>query len=183
MTDTFTACCLRTRPADANDRGDTIYVRAVGAARFVFENGTWTAHASSWLCGGHPDPDGTALHWIAHHAAVQPLVFWSLHEAVEQAFALADQVDLMGDADPAEDLKAIRMAFGRSVIPSVDAYYPYARTMRQAAQGDDRNRELVGMMRNAKDLPLVTLHRSVIAEAELIGRLAIRALGRGAELD
>lgn len=183
MTDTFTACCLRTRPADTNDRGDTIYVHAAGAARFVFENGIWTAHASSWLCGGHPDPDGTTLQWIAHQAAVQPLVFWSLYAAVEQAFALADQVDLMGYADPAEDLKTIRMAFGRSVIPSVHAHYPHARSMRDAARGDERNRELVGLMRDAKKMPLITLHRSVIAEAELIGRLAIKALGRGAELD
>ena len=183
MTDTFTVCCLRTRAADANDRGDTLYIHAAGAARFVFENGHWTAHTSSWVCGGHSDPDGTALQWIANHAVMQPLVFWSLPEFVQEAIALVDQVDISANRDPTDDLKAIRMAVGRSAIPSVQAHYPRAELATAASLDDERNRMLFIEMLGTGDTSLISLHRSVIAEAEFIGRLAIKALGRGAELD
>lgn len=183
MTDTFTVCCLRTRIADANDRGDTIYIHAAGAARFVFEDRHWAAHTSSWLCGGHSDPDGTALQWIANQAVMQPLVFWSLPEFVQQAIALVDQVDISGPNDPTDDLKAIRMAVGRSAIPSVQAHYPNTELATTASPDDERNRTLIIEMQGSGDTSLISLHRSVIAEAELIGRLAIKALGRGAELD
>ena len=183
MTDTFTVCCLRTRAADANDRGDTIYIHGAGAARFVFENGHWTAHTSSWVCGGHSDPDGTFLQWVANKAVMQPLVFWSLQVFVQQAIALVDQVDISGNCDPSDDLKAIRMAVGRSAIPSVQAHYPNTELATTASPDDERNRTLIIEMQAAGDLSLISLHRSVIAEAELIGRLAIKALGRGAELD
>lgn len=183
MTDTFTVCCLRTRAADANDRGDTIYIDGAGAARFVFESGHWTAHTSSWVCGGHSDPDGTALQWIANQAVMQPLVFWSLPEFVGQAIALVDQVDISGNNDPTDDLKAIRTAVGRSAIPSVQAYYPRTEFVTGLSPNDERNRELLTTMLGTGDTSLISLHRSVIAEAEFIGRLAINALGRGAELD
>tara|TARA_B100000446_G_C10387933_1_gene282723 strand:+ start:129 stop:680 length:552 start_codon:yes stop_codon:yes gene_type:complete len=183
MTDTFTVCCLRTRIADANDRGDTIYIHAAGAARFVFEDRHWAAHTSSWLCGGHSDPDGTALQWIANQAVMQPLVFWSLPEFVQQAIALVDQVDISGPNDPTDDLKAIRMAVGRSAIPSVQAHYPNTELATTASPDDERNRTLIIEMQGSGDTSLISLHRSVIAEAELIGRLAIKALGREAELD
>ena len=42
---------------------------------------------------------------------------------------------------------------------------------------------LIREMLGPADTSLISLHRSVIAEAELIGRLAIKALGREAELD
>ena len=182
MTDTFTVCCLRTRAADANDRGDTIYIHGPGAARFVFENGHWTAHTSSWVCGGHSDPDGTFLQWIANQAVMQPLVFWSLSLFVQQAIALVDQVDISGNCDPTDDLKAIRMAVGRSAIPSVQAHYPRVELATAASPDDERNRPLMIEM-GSGDTSLISLHRSVIAEAELIGRLAIKALGREVELD
>jgi len=176
-------CCLRTRAAEANDRGDTIYIHGAGAARFVFESGHWTAHTSSWVCGGHSDPDGTALQWIANQAVMQPLVFWSLPEFVRQAIALVDQVDISGNNDPTDDLKAIRMAVGRSAIPSVQAHHPNTELATAASPDDERNRMLIREMLGPADTSLISLHRSVIAEAELIGRLAIKALGREAELD
>ena len=114
---------------------------------------------------------------------MQPLVFWSLPEFVRQAIALVDQVDISGNNDPTDDLKAIRMAVGRSAIPSVQAHHPNTELATAASPDDERNRMLIREMLGPADTSLISLHRSVIAEAELIGRLAIKALGREAELD
>lgn len=182
MTDTFTVCALRTRPVDASIEDSDLHVFAAGATRFTFENGRWTSSSSSWIGGAGCDPDADALKWIAEQLETQPLVTWSIREFVEQARKLALQADMSGPVDVVDLLAVIRGAVRRSAIPSVEVYLRDADGLEDALGGDMGTAELVVAMHCSAFRDPLALHRAIIAETQLVGRLAIQAIGRGAEL-
>ncbi|PZT91721.1 MAG: hypothetical protein DI637_01630 [Citromicrobium sp.] len=183
MTDTFTVCALRTQPADARMEDSDLIVFAAGATRFTFYNGRWASADSSWLCGGHGDPEADALQWIAEALGAQPLVTWSIADFARQVNALAMQADLADPTDVTGRLRVIRDAVRRSVIPSVDVHFRDADGVESAVCDDVDLAEVVALMRGDTNRDPLAMHRAITAETELVGRLAIAALGRGAELD
>ncbi|MCV0382825.1 MAG: hypothetical protein K5799_05115 [Erythrobacter sp.] len=182
MTDTFTVCALRTRPVDASIEDSDLHVFAAGATRFTFENGRWTSASSSWIGGGGCDPDADALQWIAEQLETQPLVTWSMREFVEQARRLALQADMSCSVDVVDLLKVIRDAVRRSAIPSLEVRLRDADGLEGALDGDMDTAEMVVAMHCDAFSDPLAMHRAIIAETQLIGRLTLQAVGRGAEL-